>query len=400
MECNGGDDADTTGREYSFEDFSPSSLRRRGSIKWSRYGADVTACWVAEMDFAAAPPVREAVLDAVRREEFGYPKGDDSNGLPEAAAAFQAQRHGWVVDPARVHTVPDVLKGVELGVRRYSPEGSPIVLTTPAYMPFFDIPAVTRRPVIEVRTLADGGASRFDFDAIDAAFSSGAGTVILCQPHNPLGRSFTREEMLQLAAVVDRHGARVVSDEVHAPLTYSGRRHIPYASLSELTASHTITVTSASKAWNLPGLKCAQVITSNDVDERRWQAIPTLETHGASTVGIAANVAAYLWGAPWLEAALAYLDGNRLYLADLLTEHLPDVGYRPPEATYLAWLDCRTLELDTEPADFFLERARVATNPGPAFGADGAGFVRFNFGTSRRIIAQAVEAMAEATARR
>lgn len=388
------DETQTEPGEFAFDDFTPSTLRRRGSLKWSRYEPDVLACWVAEMDFAAAPPVRRAVLDAVEREEFGYPKTDDLNGLPEAVATFQARRYGWQVDPARVHTVPDVLKGVELAVRHYSPEDSAVILPTPAYMPFFDVPVVTRRPTIEVPTISDSGAIRLDLEAIDAAFGRGAGTIILCHPYNPLGRSFTPSEMLQLAAVVDRHGGRVVSDEIHAPLTYPGAEHVAYASISALTASHAITVTSASKAWNLPGLKCAQVITSNDIDERRWRAIPFLETHGASTVGIASNLAAYRHGGPWLAAAISYLDGNRRLLAELIADMLPGVGYTPPEGTYLAWLDCRSLHLDAEPAEYFLERARVATNPGLAFGANGAGHVRFNFATSREILAQAIESMA------
>lgn len=396
MAGRAGEEATGQDRGFPFDDFTPDSLRRRGSIKWSRYEPDVLACWVAEMDFATAPPVLEAVLDAVRREEFGYPKGDDCNGLPEAVATFQRDRYGWEVDADRVHTLPDVLKGVELAVRYYSPEGSAIILPTPAYMPFFDIPVVTRRPSIEVPTRVESGVVRLDLDAIDAAFARGAGTIILCQPYNPLGRSFHADEMLQLAAVVDRHGGRVVSDEIHAPLTYSGGHHVPYASLSELTASHAVTVTSASKAWNLPGLKCAQLITSNDADEQSWRGISSLETHGTSTVGIASSLAAYHEGAPWLAAALTYLDGNRRYLAELLSEHLPEVGYSLPEATYLAWLDCRNLDLDTEPADYFLEKARVATNPGPAFGGNGAGHVRFNFATSRAILSRAVESMATA----
>ncbi len=385
---------------YVFEDFTPSTLRRRGTVKWSRYGPDVLACWVAEMDFPTAAPVRQAVLDAVEREEFGYPKGDDDNGLPEAVAAFHAERYGWTVHPDRVHTLPDVVKGAELAIRHFSPEGSAVILPTPAYMPFFEIPVITRRPCIEVPTMIEDGVPRLDLEAIDAAFARGAVTIILCQPYNPLGRSFTPSELRDLSAIVDRHGGRVVCDEIHAPLTYPEARHLPYASLSELTASHTVTVTSASKAWNLPGLKCAQAIMSNEVDERRWRSIPPLETHGASTVGIASNVAAYGDGSPWLAAALAYLDGNRRYLKELLADQLPDIRYTVPEATYLAWLDCRTLDLDTEPADYFLEKARVATSPGPAFGANGAGHLRFNFATSRAILAQAVDAMAAAVSGR
>jgi cystathionine beta-lyase len=397
IEGRAGDEVAGTDGEFIFENFTPATLRRRGSIKWSRYEPDVLACWVAEMDFPAAPPVRRAVLEAVEREQFGYPTDDDRNGLPEVVAAFCERRFGWKPEPERIHSVPDVLRGVELAVRHYSPEGSAIVLPTPAYMPFFDFPAVTHRPLIEVPMGLVHGAFRLDFDGIEAAFSRGAGTIILCHPYNPLGRSFTPDELRQLSQIVDRHGARVVSDEIHAPLTYPGQSHLPYASLSEHAAAHTVTVTSASKAWNLPGLKCAQVVTSNRVDENRWRAIPALEKQGASTLGVAANVAAYRDGEPWLDAALSYLDGNRRLLADLIAAHLPKVRFHPPEATYLAWLDCRELRLDVEPADHFLAAARVATNPGLAFGVNGAGHLRFNFATSRYILVRAIEAMGAAT---
>lgn len=385
---------------FVFDDFSSETLRQRGTIKWSLFEPDVIACWVAEMDFSIAPAVREAVRAAVERQEFGYPARDEMNGLPEAVAEFQRSRYGWTVEPSRVHTLPDVLKGIELAIRHFSPEGSPVILSTPAYMPFFELPNVTRRRIVEVPVLFDHGVYRMDVDRIESNLAAGARTVVLCNPYNPLGRSFSRAELSELASVVDRHAGRVVADEIHAPLTYPDRRHTPYASLSEVTASHTITLTSASKGWNLPGLKCAQLIISNALDEERWRSLSMLDTHGASTLGIASNLAAYRDGGSWLDAVVTYLDGNRKYLAELLAEHLPSVRYRPPEASYLAWLDCRELELDVEPADFFLEKARVATNHGPAFGAPGEGHVRFNFATSRSILAQAVEAMGEAVSRR
>jgi cystathionine beta-lyase len=386
--------------EFVFDDFTPESLRRRGTIKWSLYEPDVIACWVAEMDFSTAPAVREAVIDSVKHQQFGYPTRDETNGLPEALADFVRNRYDWTIDPSRVHSVPDVLKGVELAIRHFSPEGSAVILSTPAYMPFFQLPSVTRRPIVEVPAVRDDGLYKMDLDGIDRAFRAGARTIVLCHPYNPLGRSFSRQEMSELAEVVDRHGGRVVADEVHAPLTYTGRMHVPYASLSELAASHTVTLTSASKGWNLAGLKCAQVIISNEVDDERWRSLSFLDVHGVSSIGIAANVAAYRHGIAWLDAVVGYLDGNRRFLAELLESHLPSVGYIPPEAAYLAWLDCRGLDLGAEPADYFLEKARVATNPGSDFGGAGSGHVRFNFATSRAILSRAIEAMAEAVSRR
>lgn len=379
----------------SFDALSAASLRRRGTAKWSSHDPDVIAACIAEMDFPTAGPVLAAIRDAVERQEFGYALGDADSGLPEALAAWSHDAWEWDVDPASVHVLPYVLRGVELAIECFSPPGSPVLVNTPAYEPFFEIARVLRRPLLTAPLADLDGGYVLDLDAVEAGLRRGARTLILCHPHNPLGRSFSRVELTGLASVVARYGARVVSDEVHAPLTFSGQ-HIPYASVGGEAASHTLTVTSASKAWNLAGLKCAQLVTSNSVDQERWAGIPVRKTKGASTIGIRANVAAYRHGAPWLAEVTAYLDGNRRLLETLLSQRLPDVGYRPPEATYFAWLDCRRLELGLEPAAFFLDRARVAMVAGTSFGDGGAGFVRFNFASTRALVEAAIEAIAAA----
>ena len=385
----------------ALDDFTPESLRRRGTAKWSHFEPDVLAAWIAEMDFPAAPEVRRAVLDAAEREEYGYPSHATARELAEAVAAWQQEHHGWDVDPAHVHALSDVLKGLELGIERFSPTDSAVIIPTPSYPPFFEVARAAHRPIVEAPVVRHGGGVRqLDLDAIDAAFAAGAGTLVLCHPHNPLGRSFTVAELRAIAEIVDRHGGRVVADEVHAPLTYPGGRHVPYATVSDAAAGHTVTLTSASKAWNVPGLKCAQLILSNPRDAARWQSVPFVKTHGTATVGLRANIAAYRHGQPWLEEVLAYLDGNRRLLGELLATHLPGVGYDVPEATYLAWLDCTALELGTEPAAFFLQQARVATSAGVDFGPVGTDHLRFNFATSRAILERAVEAMGKAVAGR
>jgi cysteine-S-conjugate beta-lyase len=372
-----------------YDTLSPEALRRRGTVKWNRFDDDVLALWVAEMDFPTAPVVKAAISDAVEREQFGYARLDAETGLPDATAAWSAKRYGWELDPGRVHLLPDVLRGIELAIEAFSPPGSPVVLPIPAYMPFFEVVAMLDRPLIEVPMTSDSGRFMLDLDGIEAAFRAGAGTLILCNPYNPLGRAFSAEELRALSLVVARNGARVISDEIHGPITY-GQSHIPYASVADEAADHSVTMASASKAWNLPGLKCAQVITTNARDEAVWRQIPGLRTHGASTIGIAANIAGYSDGAPWLDETLWYLDQNRRALADLLAKHLPEVRYQIPEATYLAWLDFRDLELPAEPAEFLLEHARVALNPGVAFGSNGAGYARLNFATSRAILEEAI----------
>jgi len=383
--------------DYSsqFESLTVDDLRRRGTVKWNYFEPEVLALWIAEMDFPTAPPVLSAIQDAVRREEFGYPRMPMPRELAEAAAGWSLTRYGWPVNAQRVHLLPDVLRGIEVALDHFSPADSAVVVPTPAYMPFFDIPTFVSRPVAEVPMLSDSGRYGFDLEGIDAAFAAGASTLILCQPHNPLGRSFGRDDLLALCEVVARNGARVISDEIHAPLVYGGR-HVPYASISADAAAHTITLTSAAKGWNLSGLGCAMAIISNDEDEEKWQKISPMRTQGASTIGIAANTAAFRDGAAWLDELLTYLDKNRKLLVELLAEHIPQVRYTAPEGTYLAWLDFRDLNLPQEPAPYFLRMSRVAMNPGAAFGANGAGFARLNFATTSSVLEQAIKAMARA----
>lgn len=380
---------------YDFDDVDIEVLRRRGTSKWSRYDPDVLALWVAEMDFPTAPPVHDALRDAVEREEFGYPSERSVAAMVEALAGWQDRRYGWEIDPAGVVVLPDVLKGVELALDAFSPAGSPVVVPTPAYMPFFDVLYAARRPIVEVPAVRDGAVRRLDIERIAGAFSDGAASLILCNPHNPLGRSYSAGELGALCEVVTAHGARVVSDEIHGPLTYPGGVHVPYATVSPAAATHSVTLVSASKGWNLPGLRCAQMILTSEVDRQRWKAVPSIRSHGVSTLGITATTAAYRDGADWLSELLAYLDSNRYLLKRLVAEMLPAVGYTVPEATYLAWLDFTSTNLGARPAEALLDSARVATNPGALFRGGGEGHVRLNFATSKAILVSAIDRIAD-----
>jgi cystathionine beta-lyase len=373
-------------------------LRARGSFKWTAPGPDGLGAAVAEMDFGAAPPILEALARLNASANFGYLPPPLAEELAVTCAEFQSRHHGWHVDPATVRNVPDVIKALEIAVTHYSRPGSPIILPTPAYMPFLNLPGKLAREIIQVQMRNDGaGFFTFDFDAIDDAFRAGGHLFIFCNPYNPLGRVFTEHEMLQLTEVVGRHGGRVFADEIHAALIYPGpARHVPYASTSGTAAAHTLTATSASKAWNLPGLKCAQVILTHEPDLQVWEEMGVFASHGASTPGVVANIAAYRHGDPWLAEIVAYLDDSRRLLADLLATHLPQVRYRPPDGTYLAWFDCTDMGLPGLPGALVTDRAHITVVDGPAFGAGGEGSFRFNFATPQPILTQMIEQMAKA----
>ncbi|TYP89144.1 MalY/PatB family protein [Blastococcus xanthinilyticus] len=381
-----------------FDSLSEEGLRAAGSLKWTRYGGAIGA-FVAEMDFGTAPAVTRALTAAVEDSRFGYLTPEAAADMARACALWQADRYGWAVPPEWVTPLPDVLAGLQAAIEHFTPPGSPVVLPTPAYMPFLLVPGVLGREVIEVPMLRRGGQLGYDLDGIARALDAGGGLVVHCNPHNPTGRVFTAEEQLALAEVVDRAGARVFSDEIHAPLVLPGAVHRPYASLGPVPAGHAVTATSASKAWNLPGLKTAQLVLSREEDAEHWARVGFLAGHGASTPGVLAATAAYTEGGPWLDAVLRYLDGNRQLLAELLAARLPGVGFDPPAGTYLAWLDCRQLDLPGPAGGFFLEQAGVALVDGAECGRAGEGHVRLNFATPRPVLATMVDRMAAALGR-
>ena len=376
---------------------SEDELRARGSLKWTKGGPGVIGAFVAEMDFGVAPPIEAALLDVVKRADFGYLTERAVADMADACAAWQRDRYGWDVDPDRVRPLPDVITGLAAAITVFSRPGSPVILPTPAYMPFLTIPGSLGREVIQVPMAVDGGHYVLDLNGIDAAFRRGGDLLILCNPSNPVGRVYGKAELTAVAEVVEANGGRVFADEIHAPLLYPGGTHVPYASLHAAAAAHTVTATAASKGWNLPGLKCAQLLLSNDRDAATWAERGTTFEHGASTPGVQATIAAYRDGGPWLADVVAYLDDSRIYLDGLLREHLPEIGYQPPEGTYLAWLDCRTLLPGVaSPADFFLAAAQVMLTDGAACGDAGQGHVRLNFATPRPVLAEIVRRMAVA----
>jgi cystathionine beta-lyase len=378
-------------------DLSLDRLREIGSLKWTQH-PDALGAFVAEMDFGTAPVVSDAMHRAIDDGLLGYLPGHLETAMAESFTDFAADRYGWRVDPAGVRPLADVAAGLVAAVEELSEPGRPVIVPTPAYMPFLFLPQTLGREVIEVPMAVDGGRYVYDLEALDAAYEAGGHLLVVVNPHNPIGRVLEEGELRAVSEVVERHGGRVFADEIHAPLVYDGHRHVPYASVSDAAARHSVTAVSASKAWNIPGTKCAQLVLTNDADAARWAEVGLRSEHGASTLGVVANIAAYRDGGPWLEEVLAHLDANRRVLAELLAEHLPEVGYTPPEGTYLAWLDCRRLGLEA-PGEFFREKAGVAMTEGRLCGRAGAGFVRHNVATPRPLLEQSVVAMARALGR-
>lgn len=355
-------------------------------------GPGVLAACIAEMDFGTAPEVAEALHDAVNRGQVGYLSPFLTARLGEACAAWQHDKYGWDLSPEDVRTLPDVIRALHVAIDCFSRPGSAVIVPVPAYTPFLIVPRLLGRRVIQVEMVESGGRYGYDLDALDRAFAAGGNLLVLCNPNNPLGAVMAPAELLAVAEVVERHRGRVFSDEVHAPLVYRGHRHVPYVTTCDAAAGHAITATSTSKAWNVAGLKCAQVVTSNDADRKRWSELGRLHTDGTATLGVLAATAAYLTGEPWLDTVLARLERNRHLLAELLGSHLPMVRYTPPEGTYMGWLDFR----DHPPSPDIAERARVNVMAGTEFGPSGAGFLRLNFATTPAILTEIVQRLAHA----
>jgi cystathionine beta-lyase len=368
-------------------------LRLRRSVKWTRYPADVLPSFVAEMDFPLAEPVRVALAEAVELDDTGY-AWPEAIGLAEAFAEFAGRRLGWEVDPARVSPAPDVVGAITSVLGELTEPGNKVVINTPVYHPFFDLIPELGCDVIEA-PLAGG---ELDLEAIERRFADGARALILCSPHNPVGSVPNREQLAAIAAAAERHDAWVLADEIHAPLTLPGAEHVPFLTVSEAAAARGIAFCSASKAFNLAGMHCAQIVTASAEAAAVIERLPFLATHCAHLGAIAA-VAAYREGDAWLGDVLAVLDHNRRLLTRLLAEHLPGAGYVEPQAGYLAWLDLRELDLGDDPSEALLERGRVALSPGPQFGPQGAGFARLNFGTSPTLLEETVKRIAKGAGR-
>lgn len=369
-------------------------LRRRTSQKWTRYPQDVLPLFVAESDFPAPPNVARALREAIELGDFGYA---EPHGLGEAFAAFARERFGHGPQPEDVFAVPEVMVGVAEIVRSIADEDDRVVVNPPVYPPFF---ATLEEVGVQIETVdlrCEGDRYELDFEALERAFANGVRAYLFCNPHNPVGRVFEEQELRRVAELAREYDVVVIADEIHAPLVLPGAKHVPFDRIARETGVRAFTMTSASKGWNIAGLKCALAVASGDWSRDVLRSLPEDMPERVGILGVIATETAFSQDVPYLDRVVSHLDVMRAYLRDLLDSRgLSEIGYVPPQAGYLAWLDCRRLNLDAEPARVFYKRGSVALNPGTKFGEPGHGFVRLNFATSSEILEEAVRRMAAA----
>ena len=374
---------------------TPAEILRleRSSLKWTRYPQDVLPLFVAEMDWPVSERIRDAVIQKVAASDLGYI--DSAGPLADAFARFAHDRWGWTVDPGTVRVATDVSVGIVECLRFGVEPDSPVVVTSPVYPPFFELVEEARLPVVDVPMVELVEGWRLDLERIEEAFIAGARTLLLCNPHNPLGVPHDRQILADLAMLAARYDVLVIADEVHGPLTHHGVTFTPFAIVAAEVGARSVTVTSASKGWNMAGMKCALMVPSDSRTLAMLDRFPQEVASRTSILGLHANVAAY-GDTEWLDATISRIMRNNELLAGLLRRRLPIVHYRRPTATYLGWLDFRDLGFGIDPAERVLQEARVALNSGPSFGTAGRGHARINFACDPSVLEEGVERMAAA----
>lgn len=378
---------------YNFD--SPIERRGSDSYKWTDYGDEVLPLWVADMDFVSPPAVLEALHRRIEHGVFGY--GRPSAQLPQAICERMQRLYGWTVTPEQIVFLPGLVSGLNAVCRAMGQPGEGVLVQTPVYPPFLTAPAnqgLTLQTAQLAVTVEDGRLRyEMDYDAFESAITAETRLFILCNPHNPVGRCYSREEMTRLADICLRHNIIICSDEIHCDLLLDGAEHLPIAALSPEVAQQTITLMAPSKTFNIAGLECGFAIIQNPDLLRRFSTLSRGIVPGVNVLGATAALAAYQHGEEWLSQLLAYLTANRDFLVEYVSENLPGLRTTIPEGTYLAWLDCRDSGISGSPYQFFLKEADVALSEGSMFGQCGEGFVRLNFGCTRATLKEALERM-------
>ena len=365
--------------------------QERSSIKWTRFMPDVLPLFVAEMDYSIAEPIAEAVIARVRASDVGYLDGPGK--LTPAFQRFALSRWRWLVAAERIHIATDVSVGIVETFRLAFGHGGRVLIAPPVYPAFFELIDEVGAERVEVPLIETGGSWDLDLVGIEAAFASGIDVFLLCNPHNPIGVVFSRASLSAVADLAARYDVLVISDEVHAPLAFPGVQFTPFSLIAEGRGARSVTVTSASKGWNLAGTKCSLVIAGDRHTARMLDRLPDEVACRTSILGLHANIAAF-GCTDWLDDAVEHIVSNDRLLADLLAIHLPAVTYHRPQASYLAWLDLRELGLGDDPTATLLNEAKVALNAGITFGDAGQGFARLNLACDPDTLREAVARIA------
>ena len=374
-----------------------SELQTHRSEKWRAFPKEILPLPVAEMDFPVADPIRQTLREMIDHSDLGYLGAIPEMGV--AFAGFAQRRWGWTVDPLQVRIAADVGVGIVEVLRVITKPGDKILINSPVYPNFFTWCNETHLehvdvPLTQSEEEVNGSHWILDWDGIEKAYASGIKAHLICNPHNPLGRVYTHEELNRLAQLAKKHNVYLLSDEIHAPLTYTEQKFTPFLSISETAREVGITITAASKGWNIAGLKCAIIVTDNAAMFETLNAIAPATHYRASLLGAFATVTAFEKGEPWLDSLMVQLNQNRKLVADLVAAKTPGVGYRIPHCSYLAWLDLTTFNLGEDPSAVLIDKAKVAFVPGIRFGAQSAQFVRLNFATSPEILEEAFNRLA------
>jgi len=371
--------------------------RDTDSIKWKKFGDDVIPMWVADMDFVSAEPVIQALRQRVDHGIFGY--GVARDALRVVIRERLERLYQWRIEDEELLFSPGLVTGLNVAYQAYAGPGDGVLIQPPVYFHFIKDPAWHGRVVNDPRLVENGDTYEIDFDRFEKSITPRTKLFVLCNPHNPAARVYTRKELEQMAEICLRHRLIICSDEIHCDLLYPGYRHIPIAALSPEVADSTVTLMAPSKTYNLAGLQCGIIITKNRALQEAWKKTSFGIVPHVNIMGHVAALAAFKHGQEWLEQVLAYLKDNRDFLSQYITQNLPGVRMFKMEATYLAWLDCRRTGIPDHPAEFFLREARVGLNDGSEFGKGGDGFVRLNFACPRRTLREALDRMAAALKR-
>ena len=375
----------------AFAGVTIAQMRKKRGAKWQRYGDEVVPSFVADMDFPLAAPIHDALSEQLAAHDYGYTLQFGEHPVREIFAAWAQRRFNWQVNPARIEGLVDIVQGIYLAIQMFTEPGDGVVTLTPTYPPLWRSVGSMGRRLVDCSLVQGNEQYQIDFDRLREQLDPSVKLLLLCNPHNPTGRVFTQAELEELAQLVLEYDLTVVADEIHADLVFAPHRHIPFASLGPEIERRTITMTSATKSFNLGGLRFAIAIFGSSALQDRFNTLPKGAIGGLNSLGALATEIAWSECDDWLDRAVVYLEGNRDFVFDQLSTRLPEIKLCRPQSTYLAWLGCQALPLNQDPFEHFLDVGKVAFNSGPDFGSGGEGFVRLNFATSRSILTEIID---------